>query len=128
MAPFLVAEGIEAPIFLPWIPGLDLDGFPLATTGPIRTITPIDLPRSCGPYLKFVRAFVRRYGAKPTPEAVYGYDAAGLLVAAARSGVTGRVDLRERIAALSGWVGSGGEVDWDTGGGNQAAAPVLSTP
>jgi branched-chain amino acid transport system substrate-binding protein len=122
----LGAAGLEIPFFLPWIPGLDLRRFPLAYSGSVISVAPFEPARACGPFLKLVRAFVARHGEAPTPEAVYGYDAARILIDAIRSGASGRVELVDRIAKIAPFPGASGTIAWDTGGGNAAARPVLS--
>jgi ABC-type branched-subunit amino acid transport system substrate-binding protein len=117
--------GLECPIFVPWIPGVDLQRFPLDYPGEVISLTPFDPPESCGPYLKLVRSFIARHGDRPSPAAVYGYDAARLVIEAIRSGAAGRVELQQRLAASERFQGASGSVIWDTGGGNRAAAPQL---
>jgi len=123
----LGAANIEAPIFLPWVPGLDLRQFPLHYPGPVTWVAPFDPARACGPYLKLVLSFVERHGEAPTPVTVYGYDAANLVIAALGPGATGRVELRRSLAALTGFSGASGTIRWDTGGGNRGD-PVLTPP
>ena len=120
------AAGLEIPIFLPWIPGLDLRQFPPHYPGPVTSVAPFEPVRACGPYLKLVRVFIERNGEAPTPEAVYGYDAARMFIDAIRSGASGRVELVDRIAKTAPFTGTSGTIAWDTGGGNTAARPVLS--
>lgn len=126
IAAALADAGLAVPLFIPWIPGLDIEQFPLPGDGPVISIAPFATPERCGPYLKLVRAHIRRWGEKPSPATVYGYDAVNLVVAAARGGSDGRSDLRKAIAGTS-LTGASGAIDWDTGGGSQAATPVLST-
>jgi len=123
----LGAAGLEVPIFLPWIPGLDLRQSPLATPGPVVSVAPFAAPKTCGPYLKLVRAFIERHGEAPTPAAVYGYDAAQILIEAFRSGASGRVELVDRMTKGTPFTGATGTIAWDTGGGNRSATAVLAT-
>jgi len=121
------AAGLEIPIFLPWIPGLDLRQFPLRYPGPVTSVAPFEPARACGPNLKLARAFIERHGETPTPVAVYGYDAANLVISAFGSGATGRADLRRSLAELKVFHGASGAIRWDTGGGNRGD-PVLTPP
>ncbi len=122
----LGTAGLKIPLFLPWIPGLDLRQFPLAYSGSVISVVPFETAHACGPTLKLVRAFIERHGEAPTQEAVYGYDAARILIDAIRSGASGRVELVDRIAKTAPFTGTSGTIAWDTGGGNTAARPVLS--
>ena len=120
----LRSVGVDCPIFLPWIPGLRLGEFPPSYAGPIIDIAPFKPPQQCGPYLKLMRAGIRRHGARPTAATVYGFDAANLLIEALRRHAGGRADLQQQLTKLSGYWGASGPVRWDNGGGN-TAPPVL---
>lgn len=120
----LQSVGIDCAVFLPWIPDLHLVEFPASYDGPVIQVSPFDPPRECGAYLKMVRSAIRRDGVKPSASTVYGFDAANLVIEALRAGARGRIELRERLAELSGIEGASGTIRWDNGGGN-AAPPVV---
>ncbi len=120
----LHAVDVDCAVFVPWIPGLRLGEFQPGYDGPLTEVLPFRPPRQCGPYLKLVRAGVRRHGAKPTASMVYGYDAANLVIEALRQGAVGRVELQRELTELSGYWGASGPIRWDNGGGNRAR-PVL---
>jgi len=120
----LQTAGIDCPVFLPWIPGLNLVEFPASYDGPVIQASPFKSPQQCGPYLKMVRAGIRRDGTLPTPSMVYGFDAANLVIEALRAGADGRVELQKRLTELSGFEGASGIISWDNGGGN-TARPVI---
>jgi len=115
-------------IALPWIPGLDLRSFPPppGITGVV--VTPFSNARRCGPQLKLERAYIRRWGVRPSPSATYGYDAVRLVVEACRRGATGRRELRQQLADLDGHLGASGVVAWDAGGGNVGAPEIAALP
>jgi branched-chain amino acid transport system substrate-binding protein len=116
--------GVSCPVFMPWVPGLDLGEFPPSYDGPIIQLLPFDVPRECGPYLKMVRAAIRRDAARPSPSMVYGFDAVTLVIEALRRGASGRVELQQRLTELSGFDGASGTITWDNGGGN-TVRPVI---
>ena len=87
-------------------------------------IAPFQPPQQCGPYLKLVRSTIRRYGIKPTAAVVYGFDAANLVIEGLRRHAGGRTELQRRLTELSGFLGAGGPIRWDNGGGN-TALPVI---
>jgi branched-chain amino acid transport system substrate-binding protein len=120
----LQSVGVNCAVFLPWIPGLKLVELPPDYDGPVDEIAPFEPSQQCGPYLKLVRAAVRRHGAKPTATMVYGYDGANLVIEALRRTTGGRADLQRQLTALSGFWGASGPIRWDNGGGN-AAKPKL---
>jgi branched-chain amino acid transport system substrate-binding protein len=120
----LDGEGLRCPVFLPWIADLDLEAYPPHYGGPIVEARPFADAQSCGPQLKFERAAIQRFGERPSPAMVYGFDAANLLIDALRAGGVGRVELRRRLAELSGTVGASGTIHWDNGGGN-TTRPVI---
>jgi len=127
LADAIGAAGLDVPLFIPWIPGLDLRQFPLDYPGPVVSVAPFEPVRVCGPYLKLVRSNIERHGEAPTPTAVYGYDAARILIDAIRSGASDRVELVDRVANGVSFTGASGTIEWDTGGGNRSAAAVLAT-
>jgi ABC-type branched-subunit amino acid transport system substrate-binding protein len=120
----LDGEGLRCPVFLPWIADLDLEAYPPHYGGPIVEARPFADAQSCGPQLKFERAAIQRFGERPSPAMVYGFDAANLLIDALRAGGGGRVELRLRLAELSGTVGASGTIHWDNGGGNTARPAI----
>lgn len=121
----LGAQDLRAPLFLPWIPGSLPGRFALPYPGEVLWLEPFTPPRSCGTALKLERAYIARFGERPTPSAVYGHDAVRLVLESLRSGVEGRVELRTVIAAPTESQGACGPIRWDQGGGNNAARPVL---
>jgi ABC-type branched-subunit amino acid transport system substrate-binding protein len=120
--------GVDCPVFLPWVPGLELAEYPARSSGPVIQVSPFRPPRDCGPYLKMVRSAVRSHGARPTAAMVYAFDAANLVIEALRNGADGRVELRQRLAELSGTTGASGPILWDNGGGNTAEPVVTALP
>ena len=120
-------EGLDVPLLLPWIPGLDLRQYPLTYPGPVIAASPFESSRICGKYLKLVRSNIERHGEAPTPAAVYGYDAALIVMEALRAGASGRVELVDRIAKGTPFTAASGTIEWDTGGGNRSATPILVT-
>jgi branched-chain amino acid transport system substrate-binding protein len=118
-------EGLTCPVFLPWLPGLDLDAHPPQYGGPIVEVQPFAGSRTRGPQLIFARAAIQRYGEPPSPAMTYGFDAANLVIDALRLGGGGRGELRGRLAELSGTEGASGTIRWDNGGGN-TAEPVVT--
>jgi branched-chain amino acid transport system substrate-binding protein len=120
----LQGVGVDCPVFMPWVPDLDLGEFPPSYDGPIIQVLPFDVPRECGPYLKMVRAAIRRDAAKPSPSMIYSFDAATLVIEALRRGASGRVELQQRLTELSGFDGASGPITWDNGGGNTAKPEV----
>lgn len=121
-------EGLTCPVFLPWLPGLDLDASPPQYGGPIVEVQPFAGSRTCGPQLEFASAAIERYGESPSPAMVYGFDAANLAIEALRLGGGGRGELRRRLAELSGTEGASGTIRWDNGGGNTAGPVVTELP
>jgi len=124
LASSLGEEGLDCALMTPWVPGMDLRRFPLAYPGPVVSVMPFEKPERCGSHLKLIRAYIAHWGEAPTPAAVYGFDAVGLLIQAMGGSVTGRIELRQTLAGLSPTSGASGPIDWDTGGGN-TATPVL---
>jgi ABC-type branched-subunit amino acid transport system substrate-binding protein len=120
----LESVGVDSPVILPWIPGLHLVEFPESFAGPVVRIVPFEPPQQCGPYLKLVRAGVRRHGAKPTAAMVYGFDSANLVIEALRRSTGGRADLQRQLTELSGFWGASGPIRWDNGGGNTARPAI----
>jgi branched-chain amino acid transport system substrate-binding protein len=118
---------LGCPIFVPWVPGLGLRRFPLDYPGETVSIAPFEPPRGCGPFLKLVRSYIARYGERPTPAAVFGYDAARLIIEALEEQPSGRVALRKSLGHAAPFLGASGPVDWDNGGSNAGAMPVLFT-
>jgi ABC-type branched-subunit amino acid transport system substrate-binding protein len=116
----LGTAGVDCPILLPWVPGSTLDRYRPSYPGPLLVVEPFVEPRRCGPYLKLVHAYSRRYGSYPSPSAAYGYDAANLIIEAIRRGGLERRLIREQLAGLSGFTGATGTIEWDNGGGNKA--------
>jgi len=121
-------EGLSCPVFLPWLPGLDLDASPPHYDGPIVEVRPFADSQTSGLQLKFARAAIERYGEPPSPAMIYGFDAANLVIDALRSGADGRVELRRRLAGLAGTEGASGTIRWDNGGGNTAMPVVTDHP
>jgi ABC-type branched-subunit amino acid transport system substrate-binding protein/predicted aspartyl protease len=112
--------GVDCPILLPWVPGTTLDRFRPSYPGPLVNVEPFAEPRRCGPYLKLVHAYTRRFGSYPAPSAAYGYDAARLIIEAICRGGLERRQIRDQLAGLTGFAGATGTIEWDNGGGNWA--------
>jgi len=120
----LQSAGVDCAVLLPWIPGLRLVEFPPAYGGPVIEVAPFRSRQQCGPYLKLVRAGVRRHGAKPSVAMVYGFDAANLVIEALRRRTGGRSDLQRQLTGLSGFWGASGPIRWNNGGGNTAKPAI----
>lgn len=125
----LEAGGLDVPVLIPWVPGLQPSDLQGRYSGPIFYLSPFsDIENS--EYEVFSRAFSGRYGKKPTPSAAYTYDAMNLLIRSFRlvfeGGAVGlnRTVLRDALADLNGHVGVTGAVSWDNAGGNQTE-PIL---
>jgi ABC-type branched-subunit amino acid transport system substrate-binding protein len=133
LAPAVTAQLIEAlgkaglscPVLLPWVPGADPPRLSLSYPGPVAALEPFHRPQQCGPYLKLVHSYTRRFGEYPQPSAAYGYDATSLIIEAIRSGGLQRRAIRDHLAALSGYTGATGTITWDNGGGN-TGRPVVT--
>jgi len=121
LAAALRGTNVTCSIFVPWIPGLKATDLHAVYEGTVVTVEPFEESAST---IAFREAYLQRFGADPSPSAAYAYDAARLIVAAARSGDPTRSGLRAGLAALSGFDGVTGPIRWDNGGGNQVQ-PVL---
>jgi branched-chain amino acid transport system substrate-binding protein len=117
----LKETNVTCPIFVPWIPGLYATDLHAVYEGTVLTVEPFEESAS---YIEFRESYRQRFGSDPSPSAAYAYDAARLIVAAARKGDPTRSGLRSGLAAMSGFDGVTGSIRWDNGGGNKAQ-PVL---
>jgi ABC-type branched-subunit amino acid transport system substrate-binding protein len=117
--------GLGCPVLLPWVPGADPTRLSPSYPGSVAALEPFHRPQQCGPYLKLVHAYTRRFGEYPLPSAAYGYDAAMLIIEAIRNGGLQRRAIRDHLAALSGYPGATGTITWDNGGGN-TGRPVVA--
>ncbi len=70
---------------------------------------------------KFKKVFEREYGKPADYAAAYAFDAVGLIVKAVQSVGVNRADIRDAIAASSGYEGVTGGIEWDNGGGNRGS-------
>ena len=122
----LGAQDLRVPLFLPWIPGSLPGRFTLPYPGEVFWLEPFTPPRSCGTALKLERAYIARYGERPSPSSAYGHDAARIVIDALRTDASGRLELRDAIAGLSKWSGATGPIEWDPGGGNTAIPVIFS--
>ena len=78
-------------------------------------------PRLDGPQLQaseFAEAFRSRCGREPDYLAAASYDSVRLTIGAIRQAGLNRARIRDAIAEVSPWHGTGGTVDWDNLGGN----------
>lgn len=112
---------VACPVLIPWIPDLSAAELQAVYGGTIVAAEPFEKSAS---YVEFSESYRQRFGGDPSPSAAYAYDAARLIVAAARKGDPTRSELRAGMAALSGFEGVTGPIRWDNGGGNQAQ-PVI---
>ncbi|MCP4693928.1 MAG: amino acid ABC transporter substrate-binding protein [Desulfobacterales bacterium] len=122
----LEEKGARHPVFLPWIPGLDMEALPARYGGEIVAVQPFRPEPGYEPWLRFTRAYTARYGQKPSFAAAYAFDAANMILQAIGNRDLTRVDLRDRLAGMKDYPGAGGPVRWDTGGGNHSR-PIIRT-
>ena len=123
------AAGLDVPVLIPWVPGLQPAELGGRYSGRIYYVFPFsDVENQ--QYAAFRRVYLERYGYAPTPSAAYTYDAVNLLIQSLRlvskDGPSGlnRTGLRDALADLNGHVGVTGPFLWDNAGGNQTE-PVL---
>ncbi len=103
-------------VLLPWFVGLNTNKIAEATGVEILTVVPFEELHS--PLASGMRAaFDDRWGIKPSPAAVFAFDAVRIVVEGLRVAGSNRVDLRDAIARSS-WQGVSGPITWDNGGGN----------
>lgn len=115
-------------ILVPWIPGLPRSELVAAYPGTMVLAAPFPIRKTCGPYWKFTRGYIRYYGERPLEAAAYAYDAARLVVEGIRQAGLNRAGLWEAITRLAPYPGITGTIVWDNGGGNTAAPAVEITP
>jgi branched-chain amino acid transport system substrate-binding protein len=120
----LVDAGVDVPLLIPWVPGLNPDLITRIYPGAVLAVQPFD-ERLNPAYAEFRRAYRARHESDPPPEAAYGYDAVRLVVSALEVSGLNRAALRDAIAAAD-FTGVTGPVAWDNAGGNRAK-PVLLT-
>jgi ABC-type branched-subunit amino acid transport system substrate-binding protein len=87
------------------------------------------LPLLCDPGHadgSFARVFRQRTGHTPDCSTAQAYDTARLLLEAARAAGLNRARIRDRIAGLSAWTGTAGDIRWNGLGQNQRAV-LLAT-
>jgi branched-chain amino acid transport system substrate-binding protein len=127
---FLDKSGVKIPLFVPWIPGLNAEYLPSHYAGTMVLVQPFAVPKHCGAYLKFVRGYLQNYGEEPDACAVFGYDAACLIVKAIQNAGLSRTRLADALKELSGFPGASGAIQWDNGGGNRTkpAIEILNQP
>jgi len=110
-------------VFLPWIPGLDIENLSKVYDGPTYFVEPF-LHSDSPVYASFKQNYHQRYGTFPPPSAAYTYDAVHLLVRSLNESGLNRSRLRDAIAQIDNYHGVTGKISWDNGGGNQAL-PIL---
>ncbi len=132
----LPSDGVRCPVFLPWIPGMDMGKMQGIYKGALHMLAPFQAPdqgKSGGNYRQFRRDFEKRFGAVPSYSAAYGYDAARMIVLAIRAKGLNRAEIRLGLEELGNtgnknskykYNGICGPVKWDNGGGNDGR-PVL---
>ncbi len=118
--------GVRVPVFLPWIPGLAMEDLPARHDGEIVAIEPFHPEPGYAPWRRFTHAFTARYGHEPSFAATYAFDATNMILQAIGNRDLTRVDLRDRLAGMSGYPGAAGPVYWDTGGGAHSR-PIIRT-
>jgi branched-chain amino acid transport system substrate-binding protein len=113
-------------VFLPWIPGMNVENLSQFYDGAIYFVEPF--LRSDSPvYASFNQNYLQRYGILPPPSAAYSYDAVQLLVRSLNESGLNRSRLRDAIAQIGNYYGVTGKIFWDNGGGNRAL-PILRSP
>jgi ABC-type branched-subunit amino acid transport system substrate-binding protein len=123
----LQKTGIDCPVSMPWIPGVDLKKLKVIYQGTICMVEPFLPPAPTQQdefYQQFRRDFKKRFGVFPTYSAAYAYDAARLIIHAIRSHGLNRPGIRQGLEELAGIVGVSGKITWDNGGGN-SVCPVI---
>ncbi len=113
----LNSEHVQCPIFGPLC--LNVPSFRSAVVklrGDARLITVWE--DSTPAALKFRKLYEEDYKRPADYAAAYAYDAVGLIVKAVRAVGLNRADIRDAIAACSGYEGVTGVIEWDNGGGN----------
>jgi ABC-type branched-subunit amino acid transport system substrate-binding protein len=122
----LAAEGLRVPVLVPWIPGLAPDELARRYDGPVIVSSPF---RDAGQpsYGAFRDGYRDRFGTDPSPLAAYAYDAVQVIAGAVSASGLNRSALRDAIAAMDGFEGATGTIQWDNAGGS-LAEPVLRTP
>ncbi len=117
--------GCDAPLLMPWVPGLQPADLRGRYRGDILYVLPFAESDHAG-YAGFARAYAERYGRRPPPSAAYAYDAVLVLARSLRRSGLSHPGLRDAIAGSSGYTGVTGPILWDNAGGNRGT-PVLVT-
>lgn len=123
----LQSNGIDWPVCMPWVPGVNVKKLHAIYPGPIYMVEPFQPPARVKPgriYQRFSRDFEKRFGVLPTCSAVYAYDAARMIIHSIRSKGLNRPGIRQGLEELAVYEGVSGTIKWDNGGGNQAY-PVI---
>jgi len=126
----LSSADLEIPVLAPWVPAFEPG--PSANLLVIRPFDPRTLvcrrvlqgPPTNTSMCALENEFVRRWGEMPSPEAVYAFDAARLIIEGLRAGATGRADLQRALTRLDGFELVSGPFQLDNGNGN-VGRPVL---
>jgi ABC-type branched-subunit amino acid transport system substrate-binding protein len=122
----LRGSGMDCPVLLPWVPGIETKKLQTAYDGPLYMIQPFQPSFQVeGPYRTFSREYKKRFGAPPTPSAAYGFDAARLIILAIQSNGLNRPAIRQALSELKDYKGVTGPVQWDNSGGNRANPVII---
>jgi branched-chain amino acid transport system substrate-binding protein len=109
----------DLPVLVPWIPG-----FEPPTGANVITIAPFDTRTATGALKAFETEYRHRWNETPSPEAVYAFDSARMIIEGVRAGATGRAELQQVLTRLDGFEAASGALNFDNGGGN-TGRPVL---
>jgi hypothetical protein len=109
----------DLPIFVPWIPGFDP-----TTCSEVIAVAPFDARTGNSALAQLESEFRQRWDETPSPEAVYAFDAARMIIEGVRAGATGRAELQHTLTRLDSFEAASGLLSFDNGGGN-TARPVL---
>ena len=120
----LADAGVDCPVGLPWVPGLNAARAQTFYPGSLTMVEPFVVQSENRRYHRFRDDYHTRFGQAPSFTAAYGYDAAQIIITGlARAGLT-RKGLRQALAALSPYQGVSGTVQWDRGGANRGGRPA----
>ena len=117
----LQRNGIDCPLLLPWVPGVQAKELQAIYNGTLYMVEPFQPPNQAkdgGIYQTFSREFEKRYGLSPSYSAAYAYDAAQMIILSIRSKGLNRAGIRRGLEELTGYEGVSGPIIWDNGGGN----------
>ncbi len=114
-------SGIVCPLFIPWVPGLEINTLRRYYYAPVFVLTPFDVFSPS--YEAFEKQYYERYQQyhKCSPFcAALAYDAVQLISRAILSKGSDTATLLEELQAMSGYRGVCGTYRWDNSGSNMA--------